>query len=155
MHRAVADPKTQIPHLKVFIRSLTSKSHPATISSKSENSSTQMLTRAGIRSHQMCWHLASELIKCLHVLASEPVHWYNYSHARTQALTHIHAQVTRGLPDPDILIRTSGEYRLSNYLLFEYAQSTTNQLHTDRHTHAHTPTRPCTYTKWQRNKRQS
>ena len=86
MHRAVADPKTQIPHLKVFIRSLTSKSHPATISSKSENSSTQMLTRAGIGTHQMCWHLASQLIKCLHVLASEPVHWYNYSHARTQAL---------------------------------------------------------------------
>lgn len=29
--------------------------------------------------------------------------------------------VTAGVPDPDILIRTSGEYRLSNYLLFELA----------------------------------
>lgn len=29
--------------------------------------------------------------------------------------------VTRGIPDPDILIRTSGERRLSNYLLFELA----------------------------------
>ena len=29
--------------------------------------------------------------------------------------------VTRDIPDPDILIRTSGEYRLSNYLLFELA----------------------------------
>mmetsp|Transcript_52347 Transcript_52347/g.71457 ORF Transcript_52347/g.71457 Transcript_52347/m.71457 type:complete len:120 (+) Transcript_52347:170-529(+) len=29
--------------------------------------------------------------------------------------------VTHGIPDPDILIRTSGERRLSNYLLFELA----------------------------------
>jgi undecaprenyl diphosphate synthase len=30
---------------------------------------------------------------------------------------------TRGLPDPDILIRTSGELRLSNYLLYQVAYS--------------------------------
>lgn len=30
---------------------------------------------------------------------------------------------TAGLPDPDVLIRTSGEYRLSNFLLFECAYS--------------------------------
>jgi undecaprenyl diphosphate synthase len=28
---------------------------------------------------------------------------------------------TRGLPDPDLLIRTSGEYRISNYLLWQIA----------------------------------
>ena len=28
---------------------------------------------------------------------------------------------TKGLPDPDILIRTSGEYRLSNFLLWQMA----------------------------------
>ena len=30
---------------------------------------------------------------------------------------------TAGLPDPDLLIRTSGEYRLSNYLLWQCAYS--------------------------------
>jgi undecaprenyl diphosphate synthase len=30
---------------------------------------------------------------------------------------------TKGLPDPDLIIRTSGEYRLSNYLLWQSAYS--------------------------------
>jgi undecaprenyl diphosphate synthase len=30
---------------------------------------------------------------------------------------------TRGMPDPDLLIRTSGEYRLSNFLLWQAAYS--------------------------------
>ena len=30
---------------------------------------------------------------------------------------------TAGLPDPDLLIRTSGELRLSNYLLWQLAYS--------------------------------
>ena len=30
---------------------------------------------------------------------------------------------TRGIPDPDLLIRTSGEQRLSNFLLWELAYS--------------------------------
>lgn len=31
--------------------------------------------------------------------------------------------LTSGLPDPDILIRTSGEFRLSNFLLYQSAYS--------------------------------
>jgi len=30
---------------------------------------------------------------------------------------------TRGLPDPDLLVRTSGEMRLSNFLLWQVAYS--------------------------------
>ena len=30
---------------------------------------------------------------------------------------------TAGLPDPDLLIRTSGEYRISNFLLWQIAYS--------------------------------
>ncbi len=30
---------------------------------------------------------------------------------------------TSGLPDPDLLIRTSGEYRVSNFLLWQIAYS--------------------------------
>ncbi len=28
---------------------------------------------------------------------------------------------TAGMPDPDLLVRTSGEYRISNYLLWQMA----------------------------------
>ena len=31
--------------------------------------------------------------------------------------------VTDGIPDPDLIVRTSGEYRLSNYLLWQGAYS--------------------------------
>ena len=30
---------------------------------------------------------------------------------------------TRGIPDPDLLIRTSGEFRISNFLLWQLAYS--------------------------------
>lgn len=39
------------------------------------------------------------------------------------------ALFTRGLPDPDLLIRTSGEYRLSNFLLWQLAYT---ELHITR-----------------------
>jgi undecaprenyl diphosphate synthase len=29
--------------------------------------------------------------------------------------------LTKGIPDPDLLIRTSGEYRISNFLLWQMA----------------------------------
>jgi undecaprenyl diphosphate synthase len=37
--------------------------------------------------------------------------------------TFAHHLQTSGIPDPDLLIRTSGEYRLSNFLLFQIAYS--------------------------------
>ena len=33
------------------------------------------------------------------------------------------ALTTRGIPDPDLLIRTSGELRISNFLLWQLAYS--------------------------------
>ncbi len=30
---------------------------------------------------------------------------------------------TKGIPDPELLIRTSGEYRISNFLLWQIAYS--------------------------------
>lgn len=37
--------------------------------------------------------------------------------------TFLHYLDTAGIPDPDLLIRTSGEYRLSNFLLWQAAYS--------------------------------
>ncbi|MDG2267933.1 MAG: undecaprenyl diphosphate synthase family protein, partial [Alphaproteobacteria bacterium] len=31
--------------------------------------------------------------------------------------------MTKGIPDPDLIIRTSGEYRISNFLLWQSAYS--------------------------------
>ena len=31
--------------------------------------------------------------------------------------------MTRGIPNPDLIIRTSGEYRISNFLLWQSAYS--------------------------------
>ena len=31
--------------------------------------------------------------------------------------------MTKGTPDPDLIIRTSGEYRISNFLLWQSAYS--------------------------------
>ena len=40
---------------------------------------------------------------------------------RIDAEDFAHYLVTDGIPDPDVLIRTSGEKRLSNYLLWQAA----------------------------------
>ena len=44
--------------------------------------------------------------------------WLNGSSALTEELFSDYLY-TRGLPDPDLLIRTSGEMRLSNFLLWQ------------------------------------
>lgn len=68
---------------------------------------------------------------------------YSSRHEITRAARHVAAKVrdgvlseddvteavladhlyTRGIPDPDLLIRTSGEYRISNYLLWQISYS--------------------------------
>ncbi|MCE2852605.1 MAG: polyprenyl diphosphate synthase [Roseiflexaceae bacterium] len=44
------------------------------------------------------------------------------AHAINEALISAHLS-TRGIPDPDFIIRTSGEWRLSNFLIWEAAYS--------------------------------
>ena len=62
----------------------------------------------------------SEIVDAFRALASEMKHKHTAPERITEADIHRHLY-TSGMPDPDLLIRTSGEMRVSNYLLWQIA----------------------------------
>ena len=62
----------------------------------------------------------SEIVDAFRALASEMKHKHTSPERITEADIHRHLY-TSGMPDPDLLIRTSGEMRVSNYLLWQIA----------------------------------
>jgi undecaprenyl diphosphate synthase len=57
-----------------------------------------------------------EIVRAVKRMADAGMDWQTLDETRFSDFLD-----TRGLPDPDLLIRTSGEYRLSNYLLYQLA----------------------------------
>ncbi len=62
----------------------------------------------------------AELVDAVRRLAA---HWKHDGNVAIDEATFSEHLDTRGLPDPDLLIRTSGELRLSNFLLWQVAYS--------------------------------
>ena len=63
-----------------------------------------------------------ELVRAVRTISSDCVSGVLDPENITEQLISDHLD-TRGVPDPDLLIRTSGEQRLSNFLLWELAYS--------------------------------
>ncbi len=61
-----------------------------------------------------------DLVNAVRTIAGEVEHQKLRSDEISERLISSHL-TTRGIPDPDLLIRTSGEFRLSNFLLWELA----------------------------------
>ncbi len=61
-----------------------------------------------------------DLVNAVRTIAGEVEHHKLRSDEISERLISSHL-TTRGIPDPDLLIRTSGEFRLSNFLLWELA----------------------------------
>ena len=61
-----------------------------------------------------------ELVRAMRALASDVKHGVLDPDAIDEALVQRHLD-TRGIPDPDLVIRTSGEQRVSNFLLWQLA----------------------------------
>ena len=59
-----------------------------------------------------------EILRAARSLATKVRDGHLNEDAITEAVFSDHLY-TRGIPDPDLLIRTSGEYRISNYLLWQ------------------------------------
>ena len=63
----------------------------------------------------------SEFVDAFHSLAEAAARNGGLSHFKVDEETISEHLYTRGLPDPDLVIRTSGEMRLSNFLLWQLA----------------------------------
>ena len=54
-------------------------------------------------------------------MASRHPHGRSWGHEEFDEASFEAALFTKGLPDPDLLIRTSDEFRLSNFMLWQVA----------------------------------
>jgi undecaprenyl diphosphate synthase len=64
----------------------------------------------------------SEIVRMAQILSEKCVHGHINPEAIDEQLVADHL-FTRDIPDPDLLIRTSGEMRISNFLLWQIAYS--------------------------------
>jgi len=63
----------------------------------------------------------TEMVDCFHALAREASRNGGFDHMKIDEKAISQHLYTRGLPELDLLIRTSGEMRLSNFLLWQAA----------------------------------
>jgi undecaprenyl diphosphate synthase len=63
----------------------------------------------------------SEIVDAFHALAEAAARNGGLDHFQVDEQTVSEHLYTRGLPDPDLVVRTSGEMRLSNFLLWQLA----------------------------------
>ncbi|MEI7500200.1 MAG: isoprenyl transferase [Bacteroidota bacterium] len=100
------------------LKSLPAKSYRELMKSIDETSGNTGLTLILALSYSSRWELVEAARSMARKVASNEL-----DPEKIDITTYISHMTTSGIPDPELLIRTSGEYRISNFLLWQIAYS--------------------------------